>query len=294
MRGWAAWAGVGVRRVVRVVGAGLRCSACRGGYACGYAACLLACCRHAAQGAKAQQFVEQIERQVMLLLVLQRARLACCSVALQNASMRVAFCARAALVFYRELQADANIAAIRGRNIDAEERRRAKAEKEEYDRCNPQLQLCCCSMLLACASASASFLFDGAAAGRWQFCSGQRRRWSTSLKRCAMHCSSAQPHTWCPQSSNRTPHTSKLTPATSNCKPQTARQRSTTTVLPSLPAPNKLETMLSVASMLATQVFTHYKKKSMHGTKVEQNEAKLESARGSEESENGGQEQGQG
>ena len=96
---------------------------------------------------------------------------------------------------YRELQADANIAAIRGRNIDAEERRRAKAEKEEYDRCNPQLQLCCCSMLLACASASASFLFDGAAAGRWQFCSGQRRRWSTSLKRCAVHRSSAQPHT---------------------------------------------------------------------------------------------------
>ena len=31
-------------------------------------------------------------------------------------------------------QADANIAAIRGRNADAEERRRAKAEKEEYDR----------------------------------------------------------------------------------------------------------------------------------------------------------------
>lgn len=46
------------------------------------------------KGAKAQQFVEQIER-----------------------------------------QADANIAAIRGRNnADAEERRRAKAEKEEYDR----------------------------------------------------------------------------------------------------------------------------------------------------------------
>lgn len=45
------------------------------------------------KGAKAQQFVEQIEK-----------------------------------------QADANIAAIRGRNADAEERRRAKAEKEEYDR----------------------------------------------------------------------------------------------------------------------------------------------------------------
>ena len=122
--------------------------------------------------------------------------------------MRVAFGARAALVFYRELQADANIAAIRGRNIDAEERRRAKAEKEEYDRCNPQLQLCCCSMLLACASASAGFLFDGAAAGRWQFCSGQRRRWSTSLKRCAVHRSSAQPHT------------SNFKPQTQNFKPQ--------------------------------------------------------------------------
>lgn len=45
------------------------------------------------KGAKAQQFVEQIER-----------------------------------------QADANIAAVRGRNADQEERRRAKAEKEEYDR----------------------------------------------------------------------------------------------------------------------------------------------------------------
>ena len=74
---------------------------------------LACCCRHAAQGAKAQQFVEQIERQVMLLLVLQRARLACCSVALQNVSRRVAFGARAALVFYCE-QNEAKLESARG------------------------------------------------------------------------------------------------------------------------------------------------------------------------------------
>ena len=159
---------------------------------------------------------------LLVLLSLQRARLACCSVNFQSVSMRVAFVARAALVFYRELQADANIAANRGRNIDAEERRRAKAEKEEYDRCNPQLQLCCCSMLLACASASASFLFDGAAAVRWQFCSGQRRRWSTSLKRCAMHCSSAQLHTW---SSKPPPHISHLKAHSCNLQLQTTNPK---------------------------------------------------------------------
>ena len=74
--------------------------------------CLLACLLPTrCAGCKAQQFVEQNERQVMRLLVLlslQRARLACCSVNLQSVSMRVAFGARAALVFYRELQAVAS------------------------------------------------------------------------------------------------------------------------------------------------------------------------------------------
>jgi hypothetical protein len=54
------------------------------------------------------------------------------------------------------VQADANIAAIRGRNADAEERRRAKTEKEEYDRLR-LLPPICCFLFAFCAFRTRSY-----------------------------------------------------------------------------------------------------------------------------------------